>query len=364
MSRNTYVDVLRAFAIMSVLFEHWMGSGITPNGLALYRSFPGFGSGGVYLFFVISGYVITTAAIGREADLFALSYRTFYPRRVARILPLLILSCLIGVFLLAFPGAKTELYEATIRNPKAIFDWAFWASIATFTFNIWRIENLPIAPGWGLHWDVLWSLAVEEQFYIAFPLLLLVAKNRKRLVLILLSIIALSITYRLAYRWHHSGFNSLVCFEFIAAGVMTALYAQRTPRHRIPLFATLGAILLAIGFTEPFGEFINLFKNEFIAGGAVLLLACAAVAPRNRPAILVPFALIGELSYGMYLLHSVILYEAGPMLGTFGTLTGYMLFVLGTSLVAAVSYRSFEKPAEQFTRQRLIRLLRPKEDIA
>jgi peptidoglycan/LPS O-acetylase OafA/YrhL len=277
---------------------------------------------------------------------------------------LLILICLIGIVLLEFPGPGTDLYEFTIRNPKAIFDWAFWASIATFTFNMWRIVNFPITPGWGLHWDVLWSLAVEEQFYIAFPLLLFVARNRRRLLLILTSIILFSVAYRLVYRWNHSTFNSLVCFEFIAAGIVTALYAQRTPRGWVPFLAILGAILLGIGFFAPFGKLINLFQQEFIAGGAVLLLACASVAPRNTWAILVPFSLMGELSYGMYLLHSVVLYEVGDRLGMLGLFGGFALFVLATSLIAAASYRGFEKPSEQFVRRKLLRVLRPKLAIA
>ncbi len=362
-ARNTYVDLLRAVAIMAVLFEHWIGSGITANGFAIRHAFPSLGAGGVDLFFVISGYVITTAAMKREANLFALSYRTFYPRRIARIFPLLILVCLLGAVLLQFP-AKSPLYELTFRNPKAVFDWTFWASIGTFTFNIWRIANLPIAPGWGLHWDVLWSLAVEEQFYIAFPLLLFLAKNRSRLVAILTSIIIASITYRLIYRWHYSGFNSLVCFEFIAAGVITALYAQRTPRSWVPFLAIMGAILLGIGFMEPLGKLVSLFDQEFIAAGAVMLLGCAAVAPRNTLSIFVPLALIGELSYGMYLLHALVLYEVGNTVGHLGMVAGCVLFVAATGLIAAVVYRGFEKPSERYTRQMLTHALRPKEAVA
>jgi peptidoglycan/LPS O-acetylase OafA/YrhL len=363
-ARNTYVDLLRAVAIMAVLFEHWMGSGIPANGFAIRHAFPGFGVGGVDLFFVISGYVITTAAMTRETNLFALSYRTFYPRRIARIFPLLALVCLIGAIFLHFPGSKASLYEFTIKNPKAVFDWTFWASIATFTFNFWRIENLSIAPGWGLHWDILWSLAVEEQFYIAFPLLLFLAKNRRRFLVILTSIILVSIVYRLIYRWHYSSFNSLVCFEFIAAGVITALYARRTPRAWVPFLAPLGAILLGIGFLQPLGKFATLFTQEFIASGAVMLLACAAVAPRNTLAIFVPFALIGELSYGMYLLHALVLYEVGDTVGMLGMAAGYVLFVAATGLIATAVYRGFEKPSERYTRQILTQALRPKEAIA
>jgi peptidoglycan/LPS O-acetylase OafA/YrhL len=353
------VDLLRAVAIMAVMFEHWIGSGLTANGFAIRHTFPDIGASGVDLFFVISGYVITTAAMTRESSLFALSYRTFYPRRIARIFPLLIVICLVGAVLLQFP--RSGLYELTIKNPKAIFDWAFWASIATFTFNIWRIHNLAIAPGWGLHWDVLWSLAVEEQFYIAFPLLLFLARNRKRLLLLLMSIIIVSIVYRLIYRWHYSGFNSLVCFEFIAAGILTALYAQQTPRSWVPFLAILGVTLLGIGFFDPFGKFVSLFNQEFIASGAVLLLACAAVAPRNTLAVFVPFALIGELSYGMYLLHALVLFGAGDRFGMFGTSAGYLLFVAATGLIATVVYRVFEKPSERYTRQMLLQALRPRK---
>jgi peptidoglycan/LPS O-acetylase OafA/YrhL len=64
------------------------------------------------------------------------------------------------------------------RRVDSRFDAPFWFSIPTFTFNWLRILRSNIVGGWGLHWDILWSLAIEEQFYLFYPLLVLLLRPR------------------------------------------------------------------------------------------------------------------------------------------------------------------------------------------
>ena len=356
--RNTYIDLMRAAAICPVLLLHWVNSHLTRVGSSIvdraYSSLASHGANGVLLFFVISGFVITRAAMAREPDLFGLSFRTFYARRFARIYPLLIAVCIIGIGLLTFSGSPTPLREFIVRNRAAVFDATFWVSIVTFTFNFWRTANLHIASGWGLHWDVMWSLAVEEQFYAAFPLLLSLSKNRSRLFLVLLAIILLSAGYRLSYGWNQPLYDSLVCFELIAVGVLSAVFAPKIPRlARIPL-AMFGSIMLSAGFLMPKRMLLSLFVNEFTAIGAGVLLCCAISAEKNRSIpLILPIAFIGELSYGMYLLHPMVLYAVGETISVFGHIIGYFSFVAATTAIAALSYRYYEKPSERFVRRSL-----------
>jgi peptidoglycan/LPS O-acetylase OafA/YrhL len=133
--RNTYIDLLRAAAICPVLLVHWKDSGPGQPGSStadqVYAYLAERGPNGVLLFFVISGFVITSAAMAREPDLFELSYRTFYPRRFARIYPLLIAVCVVGIAMLLYPRADTALRKFVVKSPSQISLFAAFALFPT-----------------------------------------------------------------------------------------------------------------------------------------------------------------------------------------------------------------------------------------
>jgi peptidoglycan/LPS O-acetylase OafA/YrhL len=291
--------------------------------------------------------VITRAAMARDADLFALSYRTFYPRRLARIYPLFLAVCVIGIGLLWFSHLSAPLYDFAIRDPAAPFDTVFWASIITFSFNIWRILNAHVTHGWGLQWDVMWSLSVEEQFYVAFPLIIAISKNKKNFLILLSLIIFVSVGYRLVHRWDWSPYDSIVSFELIATGVGAAIYVPTIPRNlRAPL-TLLGIVALCGGAFVPHNTRLSIINQEFIAVGSGILLCCAASARRRLPVWLLPLAFAGELSYGLYLLHPAILYLTGGIIRGFGYYWGFLIYVAISIAVASVSYRFYENPARK-----------------
>jgi peptidoglycan/LPS O-acetylase OafA/YrhL len=362
--RNPYIDFLRAAAICPVLLGHWNSSGLTTSNPSLVgRAFDylaGCGSYGVLLFFVISGFVITRSAMSREGNLFHLSYRTFYPRRFGRIFPLLAVVCCAGILLIMFGNPANPLYSFVLRDPTAVFDPLFWASILTFTFNQLRMLKMHLFPGWGLQWDILWSLAVEEQFYLAFPVLLLVSQRRPRLLIALIAIIAIGLTYHVVHRWDLPLFSSIAGFELIATGILCAVFAPQMQPRLVLLVAVIGGLLLCGGFLVPRRTFLSIFRYEFIAVGAGALLCCSASASLRIPRFLVPIAAIGELSYGMYLLHPLVLYLADSLLGLFGHIGGYAAFVVGTALIAGLSYKWFEKPSERVIRAWLIPTAMPR----
>jgi len=353
--RNGWIDLMRAAAICPVLFTHWSYAGIlspVPAFLGdLYRHIAVKGGNGVLLFFVISGFVITRSVMARETNFFQLSIRSFYQRRLARIYPLLILITAIGMILLV-SCAPGPLYDDIIRNPKATFNLTFWAAIGTYTFNIWRMINLPGADGWGLHWDLLWSLAVEEQFYVLFPLVIVLSRSRKMLFGVLAGSILSSMAYRLCHP-HYSYLDSRICFELIAAGVMAAMYGPAITRFRIPII-TIGSVLLGLGFFAPIHSLIGLFMQEFIAIGSAILLCSAVSIPVQPYLLLRPVTFVGELSYGMYLLHPVILFATGAALTRLGHYPGYGAYLAITVLIAVVSYRWFEQPSERWLRRLLM----------
>ena len=336
------------------MVTHWLDSRLTlpgsPRMAQIYAYFVNVGTNGVLLFFVISGFVITRATMQREPDLFRLSYGSFYRRRLARIGPLFIAVCAFGVLLLNISVEPTALRDYVVRNPAAVFDAAFWVSLFSFTFNFWRMANAGFASGWGLHWDGMWSLAVEEQFYVAFPLLLLLAKTRRRLVLALSVLILFSVVYHLARLQSVSPYDSVIGFQLIASGMLVAVLSPALASGR-GRWALYGGLLLCAGFLAPLGSLLLLLKPECIAAGASLLLCCVASVPHERPVPwLRPLARVGELSYGLYLLHPLVLYLLGTTLSGLGTVVGYGCFVVATAGLAELSSRFYEQPAERFVR--------------
>jgi peptidoglycan/LPS O-acetylase OafA/YrhL len=359
------VDLLRCVAIAVVLGRHWLASGLPASENLVIdnfaRTFFLHGLWGVTLFFVISGFLITRTTMAREADFFTLSFRGFYLRRASRILPLLAVSITVGALGLAL-GADSRLF--VLHDPHAPFGFWFWLSIFTFTFN-WALAFINFPDGWGLHWDVLWSLAVEEQFYVLFPLVVVLARWRGRLIRALVAAIALAIITRsvvvlTGLPATYAIFGSLACIDALAIGVLTALLSGRLIAD-----AKLKAVMAAAG---PIVIGATYFSTDIVIAPTILALGAAlfivGVQSPNAFAskLWLPFARIGELSYGIYLFHPAILYLVSPLLRGSNFIGGYLLFLGVTVAFADLSYRYLERPANAWIRRSFLRV-RPADEL-
>jgi peptidoglycan/LPS O-acetylase OafA/YrhL len=348
--RNIGIDLLRAVAILAVIANHWVLSYLAAPTPAwwdeLLRRVGGHGFYGVTLFFVLSGFLITRTTMAREPDLFRLSLRGFYLRRIARIQPLFLLAVAFGALMLATGDPAAHPFQDAYRNPQANFSAEFWASLFTFTNNWERILRNGY---WGLHWDVMWSLAIEEQFYLGFPLLILWAATRRRLYAALAAIVALGLAARIGVDALHLGFlardmNSFVCFDTLALGVLLALLGDRLPHGRRVALACLAAGGVLIGFALYHGGVAPLIL------GACLFVHGAAYAEifdaRPWPAI----ARLGQLSYGMYLIQATAIYLVSPWLAGMPFLLGFALIVGVATAIAELSFRYYEAPMNAWIR--------------
>src|SRR4051812_38925358 len=155
MEKIKEIDGLRAIAILLVLVWHYLGASDGPQSLP-WRSFI-FGRSGVDLFFVLSGYLITSILLNNRAS--PNYFSAFYGRRAFRILPIY------GVMLLIFFTGNC------FGVGRVFFDGALpWWSYALGVQNIW----MAIDQTYGAIWLAgTWSLAIEEQFYLLFPLIVL-----------------------------------------------------------------------------------------------------------------------------------------------------------------------------------------------
>lgn len=363
------VDVLRGVAILAVMADHWGTSLLYRPATSLIErgalTLNANGRYGVLMFFVISGFVITRTIMQRDGSVFAVDTRAFYLRRAGRILPLYFLWLSLGIVAVGMLRDHTMMADFIFHRSGAHLDWIFWASILTFTFNY---GALGAAVLWGLHWDIFWSLCVEEQFYALFPVLLRWSKLETRLLPVLLILFLLAPPVRaLVYRFISSDWFSVMtplpaCVDLLAAGVFAAVVAPRIRWSRSQAFyatAVASAFMPVSIWLLPVG----VLHPTVIAIGMVPLLwgaHCGAIFWQPPWMLL---ARIGELSYGMYLLHPVVLYALSPWLRGMGYFLGYIVFIAATAAVAQASYTLFERPANRWIRTRGIRPTLPTEAV-
>jgi len=365
--RNFGIDLLRGLAILLVVVHHLALSFRLPLGPSLLGqvlpkrfinalSFNGYES--VFLFFVISGFVITRRVLERHGSLAALDGRRFYAQRAARILPLLglLLAVLVLMHLLAVPGYVVDGAGQSLAGALL--------SALTMTLN-WYEGRSGWLPG---AWDVLWSLSIEEVFYLAFPLLCLLRQPRWLLAL-LLGVLALSLPWTRAALagqeiWQEKAY--LPGMSAIACGVLAALLARRwqPTRREARGLAVLGGVALGAVFIYGVPLWRSLHNGSMLllcAGSAALLLA--AVADAGQPPR--PFnglgwlARMGQWSYEIYLSHMfVVLSLTSAYLALLGrdlrwTFLVYPPALLLCVLLGRALHRGFSQPAERWLKRRL-----------
>lgn len=341
------IDGLRAIAVLSVVIFH-----LNPSWL------PG-GYLGVDIFFVISGYLITSI-IYRDISAGSFSFADFYVRRIKRILPVFFVALAVGIGL----AYSTFRYnDAIMTGHHAKYAIAFIANILSSLgggyFDPASEEKI------FLH---IWSLSVEEQFYFIFPVLLIVllkfAYTRKHIIPILLSIGGLL----LASAWAslepiglgHLDVYYLPHLRFVEmlVGSLLAIALARGMRLRLAPLVAVGALLTLLVLFFVAGS--DIFKPPFFPG-AFALLPCLATAvilyPWERPTLvsrflsLEPVVWVGKISYSLYLWHWIVLAYIRYMGDTVDALTPsmYIFAVLCMLLLSIASYYLVEQPTRHLS---------------
>lgn len=369
-ARNPGIDLLRGLAIVLVVFNH-IGLRIPLKKTALADVLPTWllsrlnynGYEAVFVFFVISGFLIAGNALRRWGSLERIDMRAFYARRFARIVPcLLALVAVLSVLhLLAVPDYT--ITRAGQSLPRAI--------IAALGLHLnWYEGMTGYLPG---NWDVLWSLSIEEAFYLGFPLVCLLARRRWVLAPLLV-LLALSMP------WTHAALSGneiwqekayLPGMAAIAVGVLGALLAAhwQVPRRTASLLGWLGAIGLMAVMLD------GAVLWHWLRDGYLLVLAistlCLLLASRQRQShgSLPPMRGLGwlrswgRLSYEIYLSHMFVVFAVVRLFKLSGAdirwgLLCYPPTLFLCWLLGAAVERWLSTPCERWLRRRLVKTTR------
>ncbi|BCT94069.1 hypothetical protein LYSHEL_30960 [Lysobacter helvus] len=314
------IDGLRAIAVLAVVLYH--------AGLG------GAGFVGVDVFFVISGYLITALLLQEHANTGTIDLLAFYARRVRRIFPaaaVVVIATLLASAVLLSPAQVAEV--ATSAGAALVFVSNVYFHVNSGGYFDAPAESLPL-----LH---LWSLSVEEQFYLLWPTLLLFTRSRKVFVVLALASLAL------AEGWIAQGSDAAFYetparfWELAVGGIIAASPARALPRWS----ATAGVIVTLAACAWPMPHFPGVGAVPAVFGAALLIAALHGGATQ-RVLASQPMVGVGLVSYSLYLWHwpLLALYRATTITQTMQV----KLLLCGVALLLAIaSYRYVEQPVRR-----------------
>jgi len=361
-SRIPELDGLRGVAVLLVLFHHVViYSGMAGDVMAdrVVSSLASYAWVGVDLFFVLSGFLITGILYDTKTQ--PGYFRNFYSRRALRIFPLYF--GFVALSLLAAPVLLSP------EDGQALIDSQAW--YWTYLTNI----HVVVAGDWPApqHLNHFWSLAIEEQFYLVWPMAVL-ALSRRRLVWLALGCIATALLLRIIAPFGMSALDAYVLLPTrmgsLAAGALVALLVRSDDGLRalktwsLPGIA-VSAILLVVlagleGRPDASDRLVVIFGYPLIALGAASLIGFIVTADRrtwvHRVLTMGWLTKMGLYSYGLYVLHHpivILLRDEGFAATLFpefsgSTLPGVFVFAAVASALsigfAVLSYHYWELP--------------------
>lgn len=359
--RDHRIDVLRGLAIGIVLIHHfYLAYVLRHTGeMGPYAGFVNAigrnGNYGVIVFFAISGYLITSTSLRRFGSLGHISARMFYTFRFARLFPCLALILLIVTAL----GAAGVPY---FRNSHHVSFLVADLSVLTFWHNVLMAK----AGYFNYCLNVLWSLSVEEVFYLVFPLLWIALRRTPLVASVWMVAIVVAPAYRSLHRDNDIEYlySYAASFDGIAMGCPTALTARHFhvgQRTRNVVQACAGVVMIwlylhaSIHRDAVFGPSLMAALTAFI-----LLMEGAVRADLSRPARFVstPVAWFGRHSYELYLFHIVVLAAmrdfASDAANTAFRIIYFIVFMTLSTTFAWVVSRYYSEPLNGWLRERLM----------
>ncbi|WP_225739901.1 MULTISPECIES: acyltransferase family protein [Pseudomonas] len=326
------IDGLRALAVLGVIIFH-LKLGFLPGGYT-----------GVDIFFVISGYLISKT-IFEEIGRSEFSIAKFYVRRARRILPgflSVVVLTSIAAYIFLYPAELTHYAKTAIASAFFAANLFFYSSLDYFSVGA---NEIPL-----LH---LWSLGVEEQFYIFFPLIALAAIRFGKLwqsaIIAIIMLFSLLYSQSLLYIDPTASFYLLPsrAFELLIGSLIALPNLPNIRNQKAGLIsATIG--ITAIGFSFFFYDENTKFPGIAALlpclGTALLIVGCQQENIVGRALSLPPVRFIGKISYSLYLVHWPLIVFADRLFPTADqNLRAACVFAL-CLILATLNYMIIEQP--------------------
>ncbi|WP_256758006.1 acyltransferase family protein [Cohnella sp. WQ 127256] len=341
------LDGLRALSVLAVIAYH-LNRNWLPGGLL-----------GVGVFFVLSGYLITDQIVAKWRRDRKIDLKDFWIRRARRLLPamLVMLAC-VFVWLLLIDRSRLLGLQGDFVSAMLYFNnwWLIFHKVSYFeSFG----PSSPIGH--------LWSLAIEEQFYILWPIVLVLGlkfvRQRGKLILFMLagaviSVISMALIYepgsdpsRVYYGTDTRVFALLIGAALAIAWPSQSLTANvaRNSRNLMDWIGTISlvSILVMIGRTSEYGNFLYYGGLLLLSILSAILIAVLAHPASQLAKILgcSPLRWLGERSYSIYIWHYPVIVLTSSTVNTDGFNMFRILIQLGASIVlATLSYKLIEQP--------------------
>jgi peptidoglycan/LPS O-acetylase OafA/YrhL len=327
------LDGLRGVAILIVILGHLL---VLNFGFGIKRLGP-MAAVGVDLFFVLSGFLITGILLRTKGQ--KGYFRNFYARRGLRVWPLYYLL-LAFMFLIAAPHIPALSFDR--GGPR-------WLIYALYLQNIWYKQFASMS---SPTLAVTWSLAVEEQFYLVWPLLVHLLRPKKLIVVLTVIILIAPVARIIVTNFGIDPYFSPLCrLDAMAMGGMLGMWIHfRKPCASRMRLAALQILALAMT-GEVILYFLHLIRigiRSLIGLGFVAVVLLALSAPKfSRVLSVRRLVLTGRYSYCMYLSHTIIammVFSHMPGTGIFQDLVRFVCIVGSTYVVASLSWRFVEEP--------------------
>ena len=330
MKYRAEIDGLRALAVVPVILFH-----------AGFELFSG-GFVGVDVFFVISGYLITTILI-EDIENQRFSIVNFYERRARRILPALffvMLVCIPFAWLWMIPSQMKDFSQSLVAVSLFASNILFWRESGYFDA---AAEEKPL-----LH---TWSLAVEEQYYVLFPIFLILAwrfgKNRVFWMIVVMAAISLLLS---EWGWRNKATANFYlaptrAWELFAGSIAAFIVQKQGVKNNNPLALTgLLAILFSIFFYDETTPFPSVYALVPVLGVVLLVLYADKETFAAKLLSTKGFVGIGLISYSAYLWHQPL--YALTRVYTFGQVNFAIqaMLILLTLVLAYLTYKLIETP--------------------
>ena len=337
------IEGLKAIAIISIIFYH------LPINVDDFRFFSG-GFFGIDIFFTISGYLITSIILRELVLTGSFSFKNFYEKRIRRIIPVLLVVILASIPLAWFLLLPNDIIFFSISN---ITSLSFTSNFYYWYTGEEIFQNEIVKP--FLH---TWSISILVQFYLLFPIFLVISFKYLKKYLIYIFILIFFVSFGLAF-WaakYHAGFNFYIlptrAWEFIAGSIVAYFEITsanlKTNKRINPILSYTGLFLIAYSI---------LFLNNKIAHPSFytfipILGICLIIWTSQKNLITTKilsnklFVRLGLISYSLYLWHYPIFAFANIANFTKENLSVKFLLVFMTLIISIISYYFIELPSK------------------